>query len=427
MFSASPVVVAAVRRLNRLAAALCALGLFLGVGNVLPATERGDDWPGFRGHGDSIAGPGDYPVTWSESVNIAWRIPLAGVGQGSPIVWRGTVYSLCVEGGKKERLVVEAHDLSTGRGLWKFSTNSALPEAVSDMRSRSAPTPVAGPEGVFAFFESGDCLALDHDGKLIWHRVVTEEVGELTGNHGLGGSPVLASETLVLPMDQERPARLLALDRKTGATRWSAPRPGRTGWSTPIVAGSGSLEQVVVSCGGAVSSYSAKDGGPLWEVGGLIKNLVPSPTLRGDLLVVGAGGKGSNRAFRWDGGTNAPAAAWEAPDVTSGFASPLVHAGRAYFLASAGILSAVELTTGRALFDVRLPDSAWASPVGAGDHVYIFGQRGTTTVIEASDNYRPVATNTVAADSKIVGVAASRGRWIVRAEGELLGIGLPTR
>ncbi len=394
---------------------------------VAQAVDRGDDWPGFRGHGDSIAGPGDYPVTWSDSRHVAWRARLAGVGQGSPIIRRGKVYSLSVEGERKERLVVQAHDLMTGRGLWKFSTNSALPEAISDMRSRSAPTPVAGPEGVFAFFESGDCLALDHEGEVIWHRVVTEEAGELAGNHGLGGSPVLATEALIVPLDQERPSRLLALDRKTGATRWNAARSGRTGWSTPILTGSGPLEQVVISCGGAVSGYSARDGAALWEVEGLVRNLVPSPTRHGDLLVIGAGGKGSNRVFRWDGGTNAPKALWEAPDVTSGFASPLVHAGRAYFLASAGILSAFELASGRALFDVRLPDSAWASPVGAGDKVYVFGQRGTTTVLEAADAYTPVATNLVTVDSKIVGVAASRGRWVLRAEGELLGIGPPTK
>jgi hypothetical protein len=414
------IVVATLRRVL----ACCGLGLGLGLAGsmAMAAAEQSDTWPGFRGHGDSIAGPGAYAVTWSGTNQLAWRVRVDGIGQGSPVIWDGLVYSASVAGERKERLVVQAHALVSGREAWRFSTNSALPEPLSDTRSRSAPTPVAGAEGVFVFFESGDCLALTHEGGLRWHRVVTEEAGELAGNHGLGGSPVLASEVLLVPLDQERPSKLMALDRKTGATRWMAARPGRTGWSTPIVVRSGAVEQVVISCGGSLTGYDVRDGAGLWEVGGLVRNLVPSPSWNGDLLMVGAGGKGSNRAFRWDGGTNAPQTLWEASDVTVGFASPLIHAGRVYFLATAGVLSAFEASTGRALFDARLPDSAWASPVGAGDHVYVFGQRGTTTVLKASDTYQPVATNTVAFDSKVVGVAANQGWWVIRAEKELLGI-----
>lgn len=408
--------------LFRRALAWCGYGTWLLGTMAGPAAERDDAWPGFRGRGDSIAGPGAYADSWSDTNQLAWRVKLQGIGQGSPVVWGGLIYSASVEGERKERLVLQAHDLATGREAWRFSTNSALPEPVSDTRSRSAPTPVAGTEGVFALFESGDCLALTHGGGLRWHRVVTEETGALAGNHGLGGSPVLASSVLVVPLDQERPSRLMALDRKTGGTRWMAARPGRTGWSTPLVVRSGSAEQVVISCGGSLMSYDARDGAGLWEVGGLVRNLVPSPSWNGELLVVGAGAKGSNRAFHWDGGTNAPKSLWEASDVTVGFASPLLHAGRVYFLAAAGVLSAFEAASGRALFESRLPDSSWASPVGAGDRVYVFGQRGTTTVLKASDTYQPLATNTVASDSKVVGVAASQGWWVIRAEKELLGI-----
>lgn len=409
-------------RLVRRAVAGCGVVAGAACGALAEPVDRNDAWPGFRGHGDSIAGPGSYRVTWSSPDLPGWRVKLEGIGQGSPIVWDGVVYTLSVAGERKERLVVQAHDLATGREAWRFATNSALPEAVSDTRSRSAPTPVAGAEGVFAFFESGDCLSLTHKGTVRWHRVVTAEVGELAGNHGLGGSPVLGTEVLVVPLDQERPSMLLAVDRKTGATRWKAARPGRTGWSTPMVVRSGGREQVVISCGGTVTSYDAQDGTALWEVGGLVRNFVPSPSWNGETLLVGAGGKGSNRAFRWDGGTNAPQALWEAPEVTVGFASPLLHARRGYFLAAAGILSAFEGSSGRALFDVRLPDSAWASPMGVGEHIYVFGQRGTTTVLKASDGYQPVATNTVATDSKVVGVAASRGWFVIRAEKELVGI-----
>lgn len=380
------------------------------------------DWPGFRGHGDSLAVPQNPPLHWSDTTNVAWRVGLAGTGQSSPICWQGTVYVSSVSGDRKNTWILQAMDSVSGRERWRHTQSSALPDELSDTRSQAAPTPVAGAEGVFAFLESGDCLALTHDGKVRWHRTVTQEVGELANNHGLGGSPILAGDCLVVPLDQEKPSCLLALDRQSGVTRWKSPRPGRSAWSTPVFVPDPAAPQIVVSGGGTVTSYRVSDGTTLWELAGFVKNLVPSPTLADSLLVVAAGSKGSNAAFTWRGATNTPTELWRADDVSSGFASPLVHRGRVYFVGTAGVVNCREASTGRLLFEERTSQSVWASPVGAGNHVYLFGDKGVTTVLEASNSFTPLATNRLSVLGKVVGLALDNNAFLLRSQKELLRI-----
>jgi len=392
---------------------------------ALADTAFASNWPGFRGHGDSIAVARDLPLHWSASSNLAWRVDLAGPGQSSPIVWGDTVYTTSATGPRKEDIVVQAIHAATGLERWRHTRPSANPEAVSETRSHAAPTPVAAPEGLYALFESGDCFALDHAGQVRWHRNLSTEFGEISSNHGLGGSPALAPDVLVLALDQERPSCVVALDRSTGATRWRTPRPGRTAWSSPLVVGDGHTAQVILSGGGTLNGYLARTGEPLWSVGGFVRNLVPSPTLHAALLVVGAGSKGSNVAFDWTGSTNAPVERWRADDVASGFASPLAHSGRVYFVGTAGVLACRDAASGRPLFEERVAQSSWASPVGAGDRIYVFGDRGATTVLRADDRFLPLATNELGFASKVVGVAVSDGAFLIRAYGELARLGMP--
>ncbi len=388
------------------------------------AAHGAGDWPGFRGLGDSIAiaRSEGLPLHWSDETNVAWRIPLPGLGQSSPILWKGIVYLTSVAGPRKDPWILQAFDAVSGRERWRHTQASALPEESSETRSQCAPTPVAGPDGVYAFLESGDCLALSHEGKLRWHRDLTRELGELAGNHGLGGSPVLAGDLLVVPLDQEKPSCLVALDRSTGATRWKASRPGRTAWSSPLFVDDPRAPQVVVSAGGTVTSYRVGTGDVLWELSGFVRNLVPSPTVASSLLVVAAGSKGSNVAYEWHGSTRAPTERWRADDVSSGFASPLIHRGRVYFAGTAGIVNCREAATGRLLFDERISQSLWASPIGAGDRVFCFGEKGSTTVLAAADAFIPLATNRLTVLKRVVGVAVGEAAFLLRSQGELVRI-----
>lgn len=381
------------------------------------------DWPGFRGQGNSHAPTAQLPLQWSSDSNLLWRLRLPGTGQSSPVVWKDTAFVTSVVGERKESLVIQSLNTTTGEERWRHSLPSALPEVLSDTRSQAAPTPVVNESGVFAFFESGDLLHLNHQGKTVWHRRLAEELGAFTGNHGLGGSLALAPGLLLVPLDQESPSSLLALDPATGATRWRTPRPKRVSWSTPLVVIREPITQILQSGGGTLSSYAAEDGRLLWELDGLVRNNVPSPTLLGTTLVVPAGGKGSSRVLDWPDPTLPPKERWLATEVANGFASPLLHHDRVYFLATASVLHVHDAATGRELFSERLPEAAWASPIAQDDRVYLFGQQGATVVLQAADTFLPLTTNLLTLDGRLVGVAVADNLLLLRAERELLAVG----
>lgn len=389
---------------------------------VIPVLAKAN-WPGFRGHSNSQANAAQLPRHWSKDSNLLWRLQLPGTGQSSPVVWQQTAFVTSVAGENKESLVIQAVNSVTGEERWRHTLASALPEPLSDSRSQAAPTPVVDATGLFVFFESGDLLHLDHHGKTVWHRRLAENLGAFTGNHGLGGSLALAPGLLLVPLDQESPSSLLALDPATGETRWRAPRPKRVSWSTPLVVVHDQLTQILQNGGGTLSSYAATDGRLLWELDGLVRNNVPSPSLLGTTLVVPAGGKGSSRVLDWPDPTQPPKERWLATEVANGFASPLLHRDRIYFLATASVLHVHNAATGRELFSERLPEAAWASPIANADRVYLFGQQGTTVVLQTADTFLPIATNHLTLDGRLVGVAVANDHLLLRAERELLAIG----
>ncbi len=115
------------------------------------------------------------------------------------------------------------------------------------MISQGAPTPVAGPLGVYCFFESGDLVAFDHGGKKRWLRKLTKEFGQFKGGHGVGSSLVGARDSLLLLIDHDGPSYLLCLDRKSGKTVWKVAREPRVSWTTPLYLEHGDVAQVVIS------------------------------------------------------------------------------------------------------------------------------------------------------------------------------------
>jgi outer membrane protein assembly factor BamB len=163
-----------------------------------------DSWPAFRGSGDSVSEAKALPLKWSATENIAWTAELPGYGQSSPVVWKKKVFVTAVEGEFKDTLNVLCLDIATGKVLWQKQFRGTQKVKTSDYVSKAAPTPIATSDRVFALFESGDLLALDHDGKELWRRSLVKDFGEFTNNHGLGSSPVLAGDAILVLVAQDK-------------------------------------------------------------------------------------------------------------------------------------------------------------------------------------------------------------------------------
>lgn len=369
------------------------------------AAVAGNVWPGFRGDGRSVSLAQNLPLEWSPQKNIAFRIHLPGYGQSSPVVWQGQVYVTAIEGEQKEKLHILAIRLSDGRVVWHKEFSASQKGRNNPMMSRAASTPVVDERGVYCFFESGDLIALQHDGKLRWQRSLSQDYGPIKNNHELASSPAQDARHLFVLVDHSGPSYLAAIDKATGQTRWKADRSSRTSWTSPVVTRVDGTTVVVVASGDTVTVYDAASGKVLTTLENLVGLNIASPVATGEWIVLGAGvnrvkpdvaaSARSNCLLRLQHkeGQWSLSQVWPGKKVVSAFASPLIHEGYVYFLSREGMVHCLNARTGEPRYVERLEDEIWATPIAAGDRIYFFGKKGITIVLKSGAEFEKLAVN----------------------------------
>lgn len=382
-------------------------------------------WPGFRGGAAAnVSQAARLPLRWSDD-SVTWRVKTAGFGQSSPVIWGDTVFLTSLEGARKETLFVTALDLDDGSERWRRTLAAAEAFEWNDYVSKSAPTPAVDSDRLYAFFDSGDLLALTHDGDIVWRRRLGAEYGTVGGNHGVGNSVLLTGDAVVVLLTRRTYSYLLAVAPDTGETLWKTDREPGVAWSTPVLAPGGG--EIVVSASGRIEGFDPDSGGRLWFFEGLRGNHVPSPTVTEDLVVVGGMAVQANLALRRGrtGALDDADVAWEAGSGSS-FASPFVYRDCVYWVNPAGAARCLAPDTGAVRWTHRLPASTWATPLGHGEHVYFFTDGGVTEVLRASAAApEVVAANRLAVDAPVTGFAAVDDAIVVRAGTEVIRVGRP--
>lgn len=364
------------------------------------------DWPAFLGGLERESQNSPVPLTWSASEGLVWKSPLRGHGQSSPVVVGDMAYVTAIDGPQKESNIVLAFDLTTGKQLWEHEFANSILAKNDPYTSRAAPTPAADSEGVIAFFESGDMVALTPDGKLRWERKLINDYGKYEGRFGLGGSLAQLDDRVIVLADNDGPSYIAAFKKETGETIWKKDRTSRTSWSSPMLLMVDGKPQIVVSSAGSVDGYDPEAGELLWTITDVGGNTVASPVPFGEgRFLVGAspgrngensdGAKRSNMAVQVtkEGEGYTAKVIWRNEEATSSFGSPIVYGGKAYYVNRAGGMYCINADTGELIYKARIKESTWATPLGIEDRVYFFGQTGTTTVASSGDSYEELAVN----------------------------------
>jgi formylglycine-generating enzyme required for sulfatase activity len=376
------------------------LSVFLvGVSTLLHG-DPGGNWPGFRGTGDSTAPGAKLPLHWSDRHNLAWKVPLPGFGQSTPVVGGGRIYLTAIEGKKKETLHVLALEERTGRTLWQKSFASSRPQEAGDRVARAASTPALDGDMLYAMFDSGDLLALTTGGELRWRLNCNTKFTPIQNGHDFGSSIRQTKDALHVFVNHVGPSYLVSLAKVDGTLRWKVDFPAEGGWNTPVVTTHKGKEILLLQRSGGVAAYAVKDGELLWEDLKTFsrESAIPSLTVAGDVVVVPSQGKGGTWAFRLD---QPKQPLWTAKTATNAFSSPLVTRERAYFVNSVGALFAVDLATGKDLWTTRLPATTWASAIAVGDRAYFFTGDGDTFVFRDAPAMEKLAESHLDADSLV--------------------------
>ena len=400
-------------------------------GGLVSRVSAADRWTSFRGDGTSLTDAKNLPLNWSNEENVAWSADLPGYGQSSPVICAGRVFTTSVQGAMKDTLIVVATDLATGKQMWQQTFKGTQGVEDNGYVSKAAPTPSVDDKLVYTFFESGDVIALTHEGKLAWQRSLTKEYGNFQGNHGVGASLAQTPEHVIVLIDHDGPGYLVALDKATGKNAWKVDRPRRVSWTSPVVVARGNRHEILLSSTGIVESYHASTGKQLWYVEGLKGNTVAAPTATKECVIIGGGSPESSMAIRFGGRGDVAdtQVVWRAEQATTSFGSPLVIGDVAYFVSKPGVVFAVDVATGKDLWSHRLPDSCWASPIGADGRAYFFTKGGRTVVIKAgadagsAKEATVLAENALAVEGRVYGVAAVEGAFVIRTGGKLTCVG----
>ena len=338
------------------------------------------NWPAWRRDGTGIADDEHLPVVWSENENVLWRTPLPGEGNSSPIVWGKRIFLTAALDEGAKRLVI-CFDSDTGKVLWQ---TELLPDASSTFYQKTgfaSPTPATDGERVYAFFDTPGLVALDMRGKILWKH----SMGPINCPYNMGSSPVLYKDMVLQCCDQKGPAFLLAVDSKSGAERWRAPRKSSTfgHYGTPLVIRVEGRPQVVVN-GEPVIAYDPDTGAELWSCHGMKECVAPSPAFGNGLLYASSGRTGPVMAIdpRGRGDVTETRVLLH---LTSGgpyVPTPLIYPclmvpgdnGRMLFYDAACKLVAED----------RVADHFTSSPVGADGKIYWCSERGKTYVFDAA-------------------------------------------
>ena len=416
------------------------------------------DWPNWRGPLASGVSPeSGLPEKWSATENIAWKARLTGVGVSSPIVAGDQVYVTSQLGagvrkpgnhprlaqgasaaGSGERaleaavadgktyFVVQAFARADGRLLWEHRMEAAgeLP-GVHDKHNMASSSPVSDGRIVYAWFATGQIVALDRAGKVVWQRHLGQEISPFDINWGHSSSPTLHGNLLLLLCDHGPASYLLAVDKETGKQAWKADRgKGRASYSTPVVVEVNGRSEVIVNSSERVDAYDAKDGTLLWHVGGSNQFPIPVASYENGMLYMSRGYRsGPYMAVRpgGRGDVSATHVAWQVPTGAPYVSSLVQYQGRVYMANDVGVLTVIDAKTGQRVWQERTPGVFSASPVAGDGKVYFLSETGETMVLSTAGP-SIVARNDLG-ERALASPAISGGRLFIRTDGHIYAIG----
>ena len=415
------------------------------------SSDYNDQWPAWRGpEATGVARNADPPVKWDEKTNLKWKVEIPGSGHASPIVWKDRVFVLTSipsdnkpesgdqkstasttstsstaptrpgpplkQPGGAQKFEVLCLDRKDGSSLWRRTVAEKTPHAATHADgSWASGSPVTDGERLYAFFGSNGLYCLDMNGNPLWDK----DLGQMKVrmNFGEGSSPVLCGDRLIVNWDHEAGSFIVAFDKKTGNELWKIPREEATSWATPLVVEVEGKPQVITSATKLIRSYDPATGALVWECGGMVQNVIPSPVAGGGMAWMMSGYRGNallcvDLSKAKGDITNSPAILWKHDRDTPYAPSPLLYDNTLYFLKSNNeVLSCFDAKTGKAHFSAQKIEGlkgVYSSPVGAKGRVYITGRNGVTVVLQQGPAYEVLATNTL--DDSFTASAALVGK-----------------
>lgn len=400
------------------------------------------DWPRWRGRAcDGSGGTQRFPHHWTDR-DWAWTVALPGQGHASPVVWRERIYTAGADEAAAKRFV-SCHATADGRLLWQREMPGAI-EPHHAQNSSATGSVTVDETGVYWLWATREQLraeAFSHDGVPLWHV----DLGPYASEHGFGASAAVWRDRLIVPIEHDGPSCIVALDTKTGGEVWRLPREtARTAYSTPLViepsdgASGGRPLVVLASMAHGLTGLDPASGRVLWERKCFPKRTVSSPVMAGPLVLGTCGeGGGDNTlvAVRTAANALTPTADGPRPDrpvepelayqldrsVAPYVPTPVCSGGRLYLWGDRGVVTCVDAADGTVLWRGRVGGAFSASPICVGGTVINVSAEGEVVVIADGEAFE-VLGRTPLGEACRATPAVAGGRMFFRSVGRLYAL-----
>jgi outer membrane protein assembly factor BamB len=425
----------------------CGTALLAAVALLVCREALAQNWPQWRGpESNGVSRESKLPVRWGPAENIAWKRKLLGRGMSTPIIWGDQVFltsqigagivdasSARYEGPPVESnqgpvtFVIQCFQRANGELFWEHRVQAETPlPAVHVFHNLATPSCVTDGERVYAWFGTGQLLALTLEGRVVWERNLARDYSPFKLLWGHGSSPMLYQDFLILLCDHEPSAYLLAVDRRTGKTIWKTDR-GRDlrSYSTPVVVRAGERHELIVNSNPRIDAYDPETGQHLWHADGGCKVPVPMPVTANGIIYTSRGySSGPYMALRPGGRGDVSQShlVWRIPTGAPYVSSLLYYQGLLYLATEVGVVRCVDPATGETIWTKRIGGNFSASPVGADGKIYLLNEEGETVVLLAGKKFEVLARNSLGEPCR-ASPAIVQGQIFIRSDHHLYAIG----
>lgn len=403
---------------------------------VWGCTNQNQNWTHFRGSGlNGHALVKNAPLNWGESSNIDWKVPVKGLGWSSPVVYEDQIWLTSAARDGKE-FYTFCFDFETGKLLdEKTIFTSEDPQRIHSTNSYATPTPCIEKGYVYVHFGSfGTACINTRTYEVVWKR------DDLPCEHmqGPASSPVIYKDMLILHLEGTKDPYVVSLNKRTGELIWKSVRPPeiydpiqpvyRKSYQTPIIIEVNGRDLMISNSAFMCFAHNVYTGEVVWTVEYGYDSTVSMPLYHNGIVYVNSGwifleNKPSfTRQYAIDpsgeGDVTDTHVKWIYEDEVPQIPTPVIVDNRMYMVHDRGMVTCLDIQTGKPVWKEKLSGNFNSSPVYAGGNIYFINVKGECTIIKPGDEFQIVAENNIGETVKTLPVFV-RDRMILRTEKNL--------
>jgi outer membrane protein assembly factor BamB len=188
---------------------------------------------------------------------------------------------------------------------------------------------------------------------------------------------------LFVQYDQKENSQLLAFDLVSGKAVWRAKR-GAMSWSSPILAENNGRIELVLTNSKAVDGYDPTSGKRLWRVECLGGEIASSAAYANGIVFVANEGAPASAI---DISSPDRKILWQWDEALPDSASPVASDKYLIMPTAFGVVSCLEVETGKLQWEHEFDRGFSSSPVLAGNRVYIIDLSGKTQIFKLDGEF----------------------------------------